>query len=108
MSLKEIIEKSKSLNIFQSRCVDDEYVEIVILNAQIDKWDRILNEIFGPAVKPAGAKPTKDLLHLTKEFGGIHDDQVLFKKKFQDSTVLAMLWPWQDKTHTTLKMAVIK
>ena len=30
-------------------------------------------------------------------------NQVLYRKAFGDATVLAMLWPWQDGTHTTLE-----
>jgi hypothetical protein len=31
-------------------------------------------------------------------------NQVLYRKAFGDGTILAMLWPWQDGTHTTLKV----
>lgn len=107
MSLKEIIEKCKSLKICDSRCADDAYTEIVILNEQIDRWNQVFVEIFGPALKPAGVKPDKDVLCLTKEYGGIYDNQTLFKKEIEGNTVLAMFWPWGDKIHTTLKMAVL-
>ena len=108
MRLKEIIEKSAGLDIYEQRSVGDEYVEFVVYNKEIDKWKEILVDILGPALKPAGAKPTEADLNLTKDYGGIFENQTLFKKEFDGAIVLAMLGPWQDKTHTTLKAALIK
>lgn len=107
MSLKQIFEKYKSLDIFDKRCIDDEYVEVVFLNNQIDQWSQISQEIFGPAIKPSGAKPDKNALNLTQAYGGIHDTQTLFKKEVDGKTTLAMFWPWRDRVHTTLKMFVL-
>ena len=108
MSLKEIIEKCKTFDIIQTRCIEDKYVEIVISNQQIDGWNKVFFEIFGPAIKPAGKKPTKEALLLTKEYGGIQYGQILFKQEIDGNTMIAMLWPWQDGMRTTLKMAVLK
>ena len=107
MTLREIIEKCSTLSVHEERCITDEYGELVFYNREIDEWKKILADIFGPAIKPAGVKPTKHDLNLTNDYGGIRVDQTLFKKEFDDYTVIAMFWPWGNNTHTTLKMALL-
>ena len=108
MTLKEIIEKCNILSVHDKRIISDEYNELVFYNKEIDKWNKIFVDILGPAIKPAGVEPTKDDLQLTKDYGGIYDNQTLFKKEFDDVIVIAMFWPWGDDTHTTLKIALFK
>lgn len=107
MTLREIIEKCSGLSVYEERCITDEYGELVFYNQEITEWNKISADIFGPAVKPAGMKPTEDDLHLTKDYGGIWVDQTLFKGEFGDVIVIAMFWPWSDGIHTTLKMALL-
>ena len=107
MTLREIIEKCSALGVCEERCITDEYGELVFYNREIDEWDKILADIFGHAIKPAGVSPSKDDLHLTKDYGGIWIDQTLFKKDFDDVTMIAMFWPWKDDIHTTLKVALL-
>ena len=108
MSIKEIIGKFSSLNVAEQRSVSDEYAELVFFNKDSEQWNKALTDIFGPALKPAGAKPSKEVLALTEDFGGIFDNQSLFKKELGGSLALAMLWPWQDDSHTTLKIVCLK
>ena len=105
--IKEIVEKFSNLDIYEKRCITDEYCELVFFSKDTAEWKKILTDILGPAVKPPEIKPTKEDEFLTKDRGGIHDDQTLFKKLFGPLTVIAMFWPWQDGIHTTLKVAVI-
>ena len=108
MILREIIKKCDTLSIYEERCITDEFCELVFYNKDTDEWNNIFADILGHAIKPAGIKPTKDDQYLTKEYGGTWFDQTLFKKEFDDVTVIAMFWPWQDGIHTTLKMALLK
>jgi hypothetical protein len=39
------------------------------------------------------------------EFGGIRDGQTLYFGNEDKYSLFAMLWPWQDAEHITLKMA---
>ena len=106
--LKEIIEKCLKFDIYEKRDITDEYCEIVFHNKDKDELEKTLTGILGAAVKGPKAKPaTQDAL-ITKNYGGIHNDQTLFKKEFEDGIVIAMLWPWQDGAHTTLKASLIK
>ena len=107
MTLREIIEECSTLSVCEERCITDEYGELVFYNREIDEWNKILADMFGPAIKPAGVEPTKGDLLLTEDYGGIWADQTLFQKDFDDVTVIAMFWPWKDDIHTTLKMALL-
>lgn len=108
MTLKDIFGKFNGLDIFEKRQITDEYIEVVLYNKQKDKWNKILADILGSAVKPAGINPSNDIKRLAEKYDGIYKNQIMFKKDFDSETVLAMLWPWQDDAHTTLKMAIIK
>jgi hypothetical protein len=108
MTLKEIVEKCSGLSVYEKRKITDEYVEIIICSKDIDEWLRILTNILGPAIKPAGLKPTKEDSRLTNEYGGIEDNQILFKKEFQDAAAMAMFWPWGSGIYVTLKLVLLK
>jgi len=79
----------------------------VVLTKEVAEWSQVASEFFGPAIKPTGAKPDQESLQLTQSFGGIRDNQTLFKKELDGKTAIAMFWPWQDGVHTTLKMFVL-
>ena len=108
MEMQQLIEKFSSLGISDIRFLTDKYVELVFYNEEIDKWNMIFVDIFGPAIKPSGVEPTKDDLSLTKDYGGIWNNQTLFKKELEDVSIISMFWPWRDNVHTTLKIALLK
>ncbi len=104
MTLKEFAQRIAGLKVHQVREASDDYQERVIFNADIKQWNTILEEVLGPPVKPAGVAPSGTDLVLCQIYGSIMTNQVLYRKAFGDGTILAMLWPWQDGTHTTLKI----
>jgi hypothetical protein len=104
MTAKEIIKKLDKLEIYQQRRVADNYAEIVILNKEIFLCTEIIEQLMGEPVSAAGIKPTAEDLECTKDFGGISDEQTLYKKDFGQVSALVMLWPWQDNEHITLKV----
>lgn len=107
MMLRELMDKFSSLDISEKRSISDEYVELVFYNKEVDEWSRIFSDAFGVPVKPAGVQPTEEDLSLTKEYGGILENQTLFKKEFDNVIAIAMFWPWQNGTLTTLKVALL-
>jgi len=108
MSLKEIIAKCASLKVEEQRSLEEDYAELVLLTEDTDAWIKALSEDLGAPTKPAGTEPTGEDLEATGNYGGIFANQTLFKKELNGKTILAMLWPWQDKTHTTLKMVLLQ
>jgi hypothetical protein len=105
--LKQIAEECNKLEVYQQRCITDKCVDIAFDNAAVKKLMGILTSHFGPATKPAGTNPTEDDLRITESYGSIHSEQTLFKKELDDFIIIAMLWPWQDDAHTTLKIFLV-
>ncbi|MFH1045886.1 MAG: hypothetical protein V1727_02865 [Candidatus Omnitrophota bacterium] len=108
MSIKEIIDKCSTLEVKEQRTLSEDYCELVFFNKDESQWQKTLSEFLGPAVKPAGKEPSPRDEAVTEEFGGIFPNQTLFQKETQDALMLAMFWPWQDKVHITLKIALLK
>ncbi len=107
MNLQEIIDRCQGLAIHEVRCDQDDYFEVVISNDEINEWDKTLTNILGPARKPKGVKPNSEDLDLTKASGGIRVNQTLFEREFGSYVIVAKFWPWDDNSHTTLKIALI-
>lgn len=107
MQLKEIVDKCNHLKVIEKRCISDEFVDLVFASDDIDELQRILTDFLGEPRKPKGQTPNIQDLQLTSNTGGIRTEQTLFEKEFQDGTVIAKFWPWQNKTHTTLRMALL-
>ena len=108
MKLKEIVDKFAGLKVYEQRQQQDDYAELVFFNKDLDAWTRILTQDLGSAAKLPGAQPSENDLILTEPYGGILENQILFKKKFPQGLILAMFWPWSDNEHTTLKIAQLK
>lgn len=107
MAFEGIIEEIKTLDLQEIRRLTEEYCEMVFLNEEMDKCIRILTDRLGPPFKSAGEKTTDDMLSLTEDYGEIVDHQTLFVKESAGAKIIAMLWPWQDETRTTLIMGHI-
>jgi len=108
MTLQEILARCAALGVSERRENTEEYCELVFFNKELSAWSAVLHDILGPAVKPFQRRPTRDDLRATQEYGGIHDNQALFNKDFDNGTVMAMLWPWGNGTNTTLKLIFLK
>jgi len=104
LTISEILEKCGQLKIAEERASSRGYCEQIIFADEIDQWIKALTDILGSAVKPAGQKATPQYFSKTVDYGGILDNQTLFYKKFEDKSILAMLWPWKNKIHVTLKI----
>jgi hypothetical protein len=108
MKIDNIIEKCRKFEIYQQRTISEDYAEIVMYTKEIFKWKTIFDEIFGEPLSPAGIKPTKEDLELTRPFGGLFDEQTLYLQKFDGQKMLVMFWPWQDGKRVTIKIAFLK
>jgi len=105
--IKKIVEATASLPVYEKRAKDDNYYEIVFMKEDIDKWEKCLAEILGIPAKLPKTKPTKEDLRVTEYYGGIQNEQTLFRKDLEQGTVIVMFWPWQDNSHITLKAAIV-
>lgn len=107
MTLKEIIDCCSEFKIHEKRCITEEFIELVFTNDEISEWQRVLIAFLGPPIKPQGQEPSESDLKLTANTGGIRIEQTLYEKEFEEGTIIAKFWPWQDNIHTTLRMALL-
>jgi hypothetical protein len=107
MRLKEIIDSCSHLKVIESRCVRNDFIDIVFINEELEEWKRILSSFLGRPKKPQGQSPSQRDLEITSKTGGIRVNQTLFESEFDEGTVIAKFWPWQDGRYTTLRMALL-
>lgn len=102
--IEALYEKFKQLKIDETREVSDDYLELVFYSDDLAMWHEVLKDAFGQPHKPVGEKPTKEISKITKQFGGVFGNQTFYMKKDGGQNIGAMLWPWQDDEHITLKV----
>jgi hypothetical protein len=107
MQLKEIIGSCRHLKMVETRCLTEEFIELVFQNDDMPEWQRILSEYLGKPRKPQGQEPSLNDLKLTAGTGSIRIEQTLFEKDFENGTIIGKFWPWRDNRYTTLRMALL-
>jgi len=108
MNVSDVLHRCSHLKIEEKNDISKDYVERVFLKEDLGKWEKVLTDLLGPAVKRAGEKTTQSFSQLTTDYGGLLDDQILYYKEFKDTSLLAMFWPWKDNNQVTLKIACIQ
>lgn len=106
MTLKEIADEFRALNVYEVRRQSEDYLEYVVYTKDIQLWEAVIARVLGAPVKTAGETPSMKDAGLCGRYGGILKEQVLFHKEFGALTVIAMFWPWKNEQYTTLKIAV--
>ena len=107
LMLTQLDHKFMSLNISKKRKTSATYREIVFFNKDVKKWNRILSGKLGAPIKSKWNGYDKSLERLTRKFGGIRKGQTVYIKVYDDFSIVAMIWPWKDKQHSTLKLSLI-
>lgn len=108
MNISDILQRCSHLKIEGKNDISEDYIERVLLRKDAERWEKVLLDILGPVAKRAGEKTTQHHLDLTINYGGLLDDQTLYYKKFDENSVIAMIWPWKDNNQITLKIACFK
>jgi len=108
MTLQEIIGRCGKMSVCEKRSIADDYCEFVFYSKDTGEWEKAFTDILGNPIKPPVTKPDRESARLANGYGGVRDGQSLFKKDFDDFIVIAIFWPWQDREHTTLKIALLK
>lgn len=99
---EELKQGVKKHTLYEQRALDRDYVEVVFFSKDQELWDDLLTNLFGNPLKPAGTSPSKEARAFAQVYGGIFENQTLYYLH-SGRPVIAMLWPWQDGVHVTLK-----
>ena len=82
----------------------DNFFEGVIFQQEIDKLKVQLGNLFGEPVYPSKNRLALNVRKTVDGLGGIMPGQVLYHKSLGTENIIAMLWPWKDGQHTTVKI----
>ncbi|MDD5270486.1 MAG: hypothetical protein PHE80_04770 [Candidatus Omnitrophica bacterium] len=104
MTFKELMEEVRAVDFDTVRVDSYYYFEAVVLRDKVPLLKEKLGKVFGEPVCPAKKKLGADIQQAIEDFGGIRDDQVLYFLKDKEFSYFAMLWPWTDEYHTTVKV----
>lgn len=86
------------------RADTDNYFEGVVVKEELVKLAGILEKFFGSPALPSNNKLSPQIQEAIDSFGGIMSGQTLYFWNQGNDAIFAMLWPWQDGNHTTVKI----
>ncbi len=104
MKLSELKVELKHIDFDTIRMDRDNYFETVILNNELTKLTQRLEKFFGSSMTSSGGILSFQVQGAIKDFGGIKPGQTLYCWREDNDVLFAMLWPWQDGRHTTVKI----
>ena len=105
MSFEALTQEVKKFPFQEIRYDIANYLELVIDFKFARDLCPMLECHFGPPLKPAGKEPTPEAKKYTDRLGGIQKNQVLYYMRDENMSQCVMLWPWEDQTHVTVKIA---
>lgn len=86
------------------RADTDNYFEGVLIKEELVKLTGILDKFFGAPALPSHNKLSPQIQKIIDSFGGVMSGQALYFWNQGNDAIFAMLWPWQDGLHTTVKI----
>jgi hypothetical protein len=104
MQFDEIRKEVKSGAFIILRRDADNYFEGVVIREELEELKARLEKFLGLPVYPSNDRLPPQIENTIKKFGGIMSGQTLYFCNVGNENVIAMLWPWQDEYHTTLKI----
>ena len=105
MIFNELVTRLKKIPFDEIRKEYQGYFEFVISTHYLVHLYPILEGYYGVPFKPAGIQPSDKAASVTKNYGGIQKQQTLYYKNQDGVTDCAMIWPWNDGSRSTVKMA---
>lgn len=104
MPFEELIADIHKVKIEETRTSSNNFFEAVLVQDELVGLIVVLEKFFGQPAWPSKKRLPVNIKNHIREFGGIMPGQTLYFCSNDDSTVIAMLWPWTDRQHTTLKI----
>lgn len=105
MRFNEVKEEIKRVGFKDTDTDSDNLFEGIVVKDKIGTITRKLEGFFGsPAWPSPKTKLSLQMEKLIRQYGGIMQGQTLYVDNKDKEVVFAMLWPWKDGEHTTLKL----
>lgn len=103
MDFTEVKSKLTCMAFETIRTETDDYFEAVCTKRELPQMTACLDSLFGKSFFPPAVSLPVDIDDVVADFGGVVKGQTLYFTKDGAVCFFAMLWPWQDKEHITLK-----
>lgn len=104
MVFNQIKEEVKKVSFDALRLDCDNLLEAVVVKDEVAKLAACLEKFFGQPAWPSKNRMSLQMRKILDSYGGIMAGQTLYYWTKGPETMLAMLWPWQDGNHTTIKL----
>jgi hypothetical protein len=104
MQFNQVKEEIKRVGFKNTDTDCDNLFEGIVQRAKVEKMTRKLEDIFGAPIWPSKNRLSFQMEKLIKQYGGIMQGQTLYLTSKNNEVVFAMLWPWKDGEHTTVKL----
>lgn len=104
MQFNELIKEVNNVIFTTVRQESGIYFEAVVAKKELANLTTRLENFFGPPMWPLKNNLPSQVQEAIRDFGGIMPGQTLYFWNQGNDTVFAMLWPWQDGEHITIKM----
>lgn len=100
----ELLQQIKKVHLEEKRTDLPEWLEVVVDKGHLEEMRPILENYFGPPLKPAGQAPSREARKIVEGLGGVRPNQTLYHAEKNGAAYLAMFWPWEDGILTTVKI----
>lgn len=103
MEFAELKGEIKTIGFESVRLDGKDLFEAVVLKQNLTALVSKLDKFFGAPVWPSENPLPQQAKEVVKDCGGIWPGQTLYFWHQNNLAIFAMLWPWSDGEHTTLK-----
>lgn len=104
MQFNEVKEEIKRVGFKDTDTDCDNLFEGIIHTNKVDRVNQKLQDLFGQPAWPSKNRLSLKMENLIKQYGGIMQGQTLYLNNMKNEVVFAMIWPWKDGVHTTVKL----
>ena len=105
MEFRDMIDKIKILPLLELQEKDGDFLGAVMTTDNSCRLEQLLNDFFGQPLKPPQTEASAEISQIAGPYGGIRENQTLYLRKgYQNSSILAMIWPWNNGSNFTLKI----
>jgi len=104
MEFNELRTKVKKIGFKEVRFDKEEFFEGFIPIEKLPNLISVLESFFGPPAIPSAQEVSAEAQKVANEFGGVWKGQSFYFQLKETRPMFAMLWPWADKAHVTLKL----
>jgi hypothetical protein len=104
MKFRDLCQEIKGINFESVREDNADYFEAVLVKTGLKELTAKLDRLLGLPAWPLDQGLSVQIKKEIEDFGGIIPGQTLYRSCQGEKIFFAMLWPWQDGLHITVKI----